>query len=289
MGFLEFLKGRSLRPRWKYEARGIIWRVIPTASGKIVGEERDVSEKKARFFCLNQHTGEVFWEGLTLEEQWWIGIETVHQDLILFHGFSTPDLPGHKMIIAVDVLTGRTVWQNKEMTFVAALGESVFASNDTIQGRIYCVLDCRTGMVLRDVAEDDEEMRGAQHIPVFEAANEILLPTPVSDSDPLTMAIAAHANVDATAGGSEALDWEDLVVLSYCEKTRESTDEQLNLRNIIKVVNKTNGNVLFTEILDSNSSVHMSESFFIQHSVLYFVKGQNELTAVHLPGFHAEE
>jgi hypothetical protein len=85
-----FLKDQRLGATWTYKVDGVIWRVIPAESGKIVGEVRNVAKKTASFFCLNQMTGEVFWEDLKFDERWWIGIETIHEDIILLHGFSTP-------------------------------------------------------------------------------------------------------------------------------------------------------------------------------------------------------
>ena len=289
MGFFQSWKVRGTRPAWTYRVKGTIWRIIPTDFGKIVGEERDVASKQARFFCLGQRTGEVFWADLTLEEQWWIGIESVHRDLVLFHGFSTPELPEHKMITAVDLLTGKTLWSNRELAFVAATDDSVFAMSNATLGRTYCELDNRTGEKMRAVSSDDEEMRKAQRPPGFSADNEVMQPVPAVPGDYLAMMIDSHYDVDAIVGQVEAVEADDLVIFSYHEKTRQSTDQQLNLRNILKVVGKTREVDLFEEILNTHCSAPAPESFFVQCHMLYFVKERNELTALELQGFHAKQ
>ena len=88
MSLFGFLKDQKLKPTWEYKVDGLIWRVIPAESGKIVGEVRNVTKKATSFFCLNQMTGEVFWEDLKFGERWWIGIEAIHKDVILLHGFA---------------------------------------------------------------------------------------------------------------------------------------------------------------------------------------------------------
>jgi hypothetical protein len=274
---------------WIHRVKGTLWRIIPTDLGKMVGEERDVASRQARFFCLDQFTGEVLWEKLTLDDPWWIGIEATHRDIVFFHGFSTPELPEHKMITAVDVLNGKVLWSNKELSFVGADADLVFASSNTALGRAFYALDCRTGEVLHEVPENDVGMKQAQRLRGLSANSDITPPAVVRPHDYLAMIINPHTHPDDIVGYVEAVEVDDLVIFSYHEKTRQSTDQQMDLRNFLKVVNKTGGDVLFQDILNAHCSAPAPESFSVQRRVLYFVKERNELTAIQLLGPHAEE
>ncbi len=287
MPLFGFLKDQKLRPTWTYKVDGTVWRVIPAESRRIVGEVRNVAEKATSFFCLNQITGEVFWEGLKLGEQWWIGIEAIHKGVLLLHGFSTPDLPQHKGIIAVDLMSGRTLWNNSSLTFVAARWNSVFTSQDSIEGRAFSELDYRTGETLRSVKAMEDFPDVMEVTSDFTAENEIQLPRPLGSSSEYSL--NKYVNADDLVGAVEGIDVANLIVFSFHEKLAGSSEQRAHLRNTLKVLDKASGNILYTIVLNAGCPAVVPESFFIQHETLFFVRERHELTALHLPGSRGEE
>ncbi len=287
MSLFGFLKDQQLKPTWTYRVDGTIWRVIPAESRKIVGEVRYVAEKATSFFCLNQMTGEVFWEGLKPGEQWWIGIETIHKDVLLLHGFSTPDLPQHKGILAVDLMTGQTLWNNSNLTFVAARENSVFASQESIEGRTFSDLDYRTGEMLRSLKER-ANIPGLMEAPsAFTAENEIELPAPLANSSDHSM--NKYYNADDLVGEVEGVEHRNLLIFNFHEKLAGSSEQRAHLKNTLKVLDKTSGNIIHTTVLNSDTSTVIPESFFIQHDSLFYVRERRELAALHLRDLHGEE
>jgi len=123
-----FFSKKSLKPSWSYSPQGIIWRILVGKRDHIVGECRDNEQKKATFFCLNGISGQPLWENKGMNEPWWVGIEAVHQDVVLVHGFEQPDMPGHRGIEAWKLETGEELWRNEETTYGKLL-----AFNDSVQ------------------------------------------------------------------------------------------------------------------------------------------------------------
>jgi outer membrane protein assembly factor BamB len=135
---------------WTYSPGGVIWSLRSTPAGMIVGEERDQEKREARFFCLNGMTGEVVWERLTLSQPWWTGIDAIHESVIFFHDFAKPDLPEHAHIHAVDLMTGKHLWSNTEVSFWFAYKEKVYGTRMNFESRSASAFDVRTGALIEE-------------------------------------------------------------------------------------------------------------------------------------------
>jgi hypothetical protein len=97
-----------------------IWRLIPAGEYLII-EERHPANKEVFFSCINPNDGTAIFRNYQTEEKFWIGVEAVHNDVIYFHKFSKPDMPGHKEIIAFDLHTRKILWSTSEYSFLLLL------------------------------------------------------------------------------------------------------------------------------------------------------------------------
>ena len=282
---LGFRMRHTLKPLWSYEVEGVMWRLIPVDTAKIVGEVRGLSKKTASFFCLNQLTGEVLWEGMSFGESWWVGIEAVHKGVIFFHGFSSPDMPEHKRITAVDLRTGKVLWQNDEMTFLSVDDHALRALARTARGKCMYEIDPRTGAILSSTPLTDDEREMIIHQRPDDAEDAITMPAPLESLDGLLH----HFTPADLVGEVEGIELQGLVVFSVHEKRAGRQDDRPNLRSTIKVIDRTSDELLFSAVVSEGSSSVASGSFFVQHDTLYFVRERNTLTAVHLPTSHGQE
>ncbi|WP_337873387.1 DUF4905 domain-containing protein [Ignavibacterium sp.] len=103
----------QLKELYKYNNGRQLFRLLPTDTGKLVIEERDRTIKEVFFSCLDVCTGRIIFSDLQFDEKYWIGIQKIYKDVILFHRFERPDLPGHKGIIAYDIKSQTILWENK--------------------------------------------------------------------------------------------------------------------------------------------------------------------------------
>src|ERR1043165_73152 len=141
----------KLRPAWNFVANGVIWRLLISQNGYLVGEDRNKESKMVTFFCIHLESGEVLWQGKLFDEDWWMGLEARHNDIVFMHEFATPDLPEHKKIPAVDMMTGRPLWTNEQSKFLFAHEDRVYTVKDGFETRTFIELDLRTGKEMREV------------------------------------------------------------------------------------------------------------------------------------------
>jgi hypothetical protein len=186
-------------------------------SGVFVGESRNPALKQTTFFCLNEQSGEVMWDEVSLQESWWIGIEAIHRDRVFLHGYSTPDLPDHKGIQALDLFTGKTVWYHADLRFLFCNEDTLHASQDTTRGRLCLRLDYRNGENVRQITEEEltsvrravretlpDAPRFPSHLEDFESAG-----------NQWTGLVRKHCSLESVVGPAKVLRVDNFLILSY--------------------------------------------------------------------------
>jgi hypothetical protein len=287
MEVFKFLHQGKLKPTWTYEADGAIWRIAPTPSGKLVGEERDLNTKTVSFFCLNEVTGEVLWNNVRFDEPWWISIEAVHRDVMYLHGFATPDLPEHKAITAIDLLTGTRMWSNEELSFIDAVENSLFASRESIEGPHLLELDCRTGAILKSWGSNNEVVREARQRKPYELEEPVEFPvsyqSSIAGDSPDEMCVQEYCAGRSLAGPIGIVDYDDhVVIFNRHEQATTRRDGPPQLKNILTVLEKKSGSVLFEETLNAVVTSVAPESFFVHRQMLFYIKDRSTLTALRI-------
>ena len=272
MGLFDLLRPERLRIAWTYTTAGVIWRAHPVPGGKIVGEERDLEKKRVRFFCVDQKHGSVLWDKRSYDEGWWIGIAGANSSTLFLHSYTTPELPEHKSIIAVDLESGGQLWTDEEMHFVAAGDVAVIAYRGSIQGRQHFKLDCRSGKVLEDLGPEvlDAELRGTDIA--------VLYPTPLEDNND----IRRYCDPRTIEGPVNATSHGQLLIFNFHARSAGGDAADRMLNNTLTIADRKSGRILFSDILMSNAPAIVPESFFVQSDTLCYVKERNILTAIHL-------
>ena len=69
--WLRRLTGASHALAWNYTAEGQIWRLIPSARGPLVIEERNTDRKEVLFTSLDAQTGVPMWSNAQFRDRWW--------------------------------------------------------------------------------------------------------------------------------------------------------------------------------------------------------------------------
>ena len=95
---------------YKVDYPNQIWRLLISDKDKLIIETRNPETKEAFFNCFDINNKKVLFDNFQLEEKYYVGIETVHNEIIYFHKFPKPDLPNHKEIIAFDINSQKILW-----------------------------------------------------------------------------------------------------------------------------------------------------------------------------------
>jgi hypothetical protein len=266
----------SIKKQYSFTNKRDIWRLIPSESGYLVIEERDLNTKEVFFNCLKTYDGKVLFKNFQLDEKYWIGIESVYKSTIFFHKFRKPDMPGHKGIYAFDISTKNLIWQNDSLIFMLANDEKVYAYQSTFEGRHYYMLDCLNGTILKDYGSDYGEInRMREELMQNDFVNSFLIPKAFKqgEENSNTENIINTLQADRKITGS--INWlstHDYLMFNYHE---QNSDGSFN--NYLKVFNTIKNKIALTETLNSKSKNLIFESFFIINDLLLLLVEKQRL------------
>ena len=272
-GLDRFFPGR-LRPAWSFSVDGVIWRLIPSRNGFLAGEERDLARKRVSFFCLDARSGSVRWRGLSFGEPWWTGIEALTEQAAFIHGFAAPDMPGHRGIHAVDLASGRILWREEHLTFVAADRSTVYATRaDGPSGEAGVVeLDAASGELRRTLGSLPQLPRDDYDFVTYP------LPAGVADAPEVAAALARQARGRAEMGAECIVTPEAAAVSSYHPLAGGKVEQKFSLTA------RPSGALLYRDIPAAEAPAPVPDSFFALGDLLYYIREKRTLIALPLPG-----
>lgn len=248
-----------------------------------MGEERQIEEKTAVFFCLDRENGQELWKHASPGDAWWVGIEAVYRDTVLFHGFANPNLPRHRGVTAVDVLTGKKLWEDQELEFVGVGDDCVVGSRETSVGNSLLELDRRSGRTRRELSSDDFR---ALNSAWTEPEEEIGFPMPLEqltgNGSEAEAAIEGHYDAGKLAGPVEALEHGELAIFDYHELSGHGPTRNPLFSSFIKVVEPATGTVVYSDTVSIGVQSVVPDLFFVLHDMLYYIKERRTLVAVRL-------
>jgi hypothetical protein len=271
---------RKLKPAWEFTVSALIWRVFFAPQGKIIGESRSQDTKTATFFCIDAKNGRPLWRDLRFDEPWWIGIETVHQNWLILHGFSRPDMPEHKGIRVVDINSGNIRWRNDDLTFWFIKNDKLYAYKYLFDKRIGYGFDIQTGTIVDEYIDDLDilhAMRKEYPARVDDPNTTVAFPY-VYDEAQANQSL--RLCMDTLTHGKTLESWieyfvrQEILIVSYYRK------EQNEMQNIIVIYNMNRRSTIYESVLNNNLPAPSPDTFFIKDEYLYFIKNKNTLTAL---------
>ncbi len=251
-----------------------IWRLIPTDTEKLIIEDRNTSSKEVFFNCLDINTGKEIFVDLQLDEKFWVGIESITNDIIYFHKFIKPDMPQHAGIIAFDIMTKKIIWQNNNYSFLFILDNKIYAYQTVFEGKHFFILDCNTGEMLNDLGEDAASVNLLRDKSLNSFGYEnYLFPEPFNSQDPsLKEFIYSFKQQHTVAGRLECIVTGDAFLFNYHEVKADG-----NLQNRFMAIDIFTKKVIFEETLNSGSKVFMPDSFFVKDKLIFLLKEKDSL------------
>lgn len=263
-----------MEKHFSYKSPHQIWRILISDSEKLILETRDVRTKEVFFHCFDIWDGSKIFSDFQLEDKCWVGIETVHKDIIYFHKFPKPDLPIHAGIIAFDLASQKILWTNTELSYLFAHQDKVYAFKQGFEERYFYELDYLDGNVIKEYGNDYMTINNLKN----EANNakdwssyiypEILK----TGSDEKTkLLIAQLTGKNKTVGEVEYNIYKSYLLFSYHSKVFENS-----LINKFFAVDLNSEKVVLSEILNANVSAMLTDSFFLYKNLLFLLREKNE-------------
>ncbi len=290
MGLKNIFSKKKLRPYFKYNQKGNIWRMHFSAGDILVCETRDLNTKETCFFSLNYKTKQVFLSNFQMNEKWWVSIESVTDDLIFFSYFKTPELPEHIGITSVDNKTGKTKWKNSELTFLFSDSSEVYAYEEKFEREIFYKLDILDGRIL-ETYEDEKIADSLLELKQFNEEKmfagfiypEIYIEGKDAVREGEKYLMGRFKDVKYT-GEIEFIDLENLLIYNFHADAGINLKDitQSNLTNKLEIFDKRTGKLIHEEILNTDAVNYVPDSFFIKDGFLFYIKEKKELVLIEL-------
>ena len=263
-----------MKKHFTYNSPRNIWRILISESDKLILETRDTETREVFFHCFDLGNGKKIFSDFQHEEKSWIGIETVYKDIVYFHKYIKPDMPGHKDVIAFDINTKTILWTNEYLTFLFAYEDKVICFKQGFEERFFYSLDYRTGQLLEDL--------GSNHILINSWKNKsetqkdwsvYLYPQNINNADNITFNIVKTyiGNLEIT-GNIEFMVYKNLVLFNFHSNAGNKT-----YNNSFAAIKADSGKVVLNEVLNAGTQSLFTDSFFIYKNFLFLLKEKNEV------------
>ena len=265
----------KIKKLYSYSNKKQIWRLLPTQSGKLIIEERDSDSKEAFFTCLDIKTGKKIFNDFQLGEKFWVGIEEVYKDIIYFHKFRKPDMPGHLGIIAFDIKTKSILWKNEEYIFLFIYNDEVYCFKDKFDGRKFYKLNYLTGKLVADLGEDVSELNSLREKKLSDDNLNYHFTKQFNpdseDEETVRNHLTNIRSENLVSGKIDYVSRSGILFYSFHEILQSGGE----MKNIFRAVDIESGNIIFEEKLNSGIKIFVPDSFFIIDDLLFLLKEKN--------------
>ncbi|MCL6099741.1 MAG: DUF4905 domain-containing protein [Bacteroidetes bacterium] len=265
----------KMEKHFSYKSPHQIWRILISDSEKLILETRDVNSKEVFFHCFDLWEGTKIFSDFQLEDKYWVGIETVHKDIIYFHKFPKPDLPIHTGIIAFDPASQKILWTNAGLSFLFAYQDKIYGFKQGFEERYFYELDYLDGSLTKEYENDHAAINKLKN----QANNtkdwgSYLYPEILKNNsdEKINRLITQQTGKNETAGEVEYNVYNSYLLFSYHSKVFENS-----LVNKFFAVDLNSEKIVFSEILNANVTAMLTDSFFLYKNLLFLLREKNEV------------
>jgi len=258
-----------------YKSKNQVWRLLVSDTYKLVIELRDVNKKEVFFSCYDLEKGKKIFEDFQLEEKYWIGIETLYKDMIIFHKYNKPDMPGHKQIIGFDISDKSVKWMNADYSFLFIHNDKVYCYKENFEGRNFYSLNYLNGLLEENFGEDFQKINYLRtEADSIYSKNFLFTERWKTEKTDLSIgnAISEIINNLEIVGDVEYTSFSNLLLLSFHSKIFSGS-----LVNKFIAYDLSKQKIVLTEILNANTNSIMPDSFFMYKNYLLLLKEKNGL------------
>jgi len=258
---------------YTYSNKRQIWRIIPAGNNRLVIEDRDTATREVFFSCIDMNSGSVILENLQFDEKFWMGVEEVYKDVIFFHKYQKPDLPGHADIIAWDINKNAELWRSDEYLFSLIYDDKIYCFKNLFEGQKYYQLDYYTGEIISELGENFDQIGHLKELRETEVYKDYRFPevynAPVKDVDPIIEALKSEILI---SGKIDYFVAGNLLLISY-----HTIADNGKLQNNFRALDISSKKIILEEILNKEITNYIPDSFFLINDLVFLLKEKETL------------
>jgi hypothetical protein len=263
----------NLYHHYTYSQNKQIWRIIPGSPGKLVIEERDPDTREVFFSCIDLNSGNVLLDNLQFDEKFWVGVEDVYKDVIFFHKYQKPDLPGHADIIAYDINKKEELWRSEKYLFSLVYDNKLYCFRNFFEGKKYYQLDYLTGELLSELDDDFSQIGHLKSLRENEVYKGYQFPDVYNSSvKEIDSIIEGLKSEELISGKIDYFISGQLLLISY-----HTILDDGKLRNNFRALDINSKMVIFEETLNKEITNYIPDSFFLINNLVFLLKEKETL------------
>lgn len=278
----------KIKPEWVFNQNGNLWKFVFGGKEFIAGETRDLENKKLYLFTIEIQSGKKLLSNFMFEEgNYWISIEGASQSILYLHRFEKPELPYHKNIIALDLETGKKLWENEEFQYFFSTEEKLFGIKQMFEKSDLAEINITDGKVIRQITEEEYpgilELKRKSDEDLYTEYYDY--PKSVAQYPPDDIAgNIIHQTVTNTEGDVEYILKGDKLFFNYYKPAEIDVKDitRKYFRNVFCVFDVTTGEKLYEDVLNKRSSFNVPDNFFCKENFLYYLREKKDIVSIKL-------
>lgn len=278
----------KLKPSWVFNQNGNLWKFIFGGNDFIAGETRDLEKKLLYLFSLSIKDGRRHMSNFTFEEgNYWISIEGATSKILYLNRFEKPEIPYHKNIIALDILTGKKLWENEDYQYFFSTEEKLFGIKQKFDKTEISEINIFDGKTISVFSENEyPELLNLKRKSDEDLYNEQYdYPRSLTKFPPdKNILNLINHEINGSEGDTEYLIKNDYLIFNYYKKT--GTDNKDIIRNyyqnIFCIFDISKGKKIYSDILNKQSGYNVPDNFFCRNNFIYYLREKKDIVALKL-------
>ncbi len=265
----------KLKKKIKFSDTNQVWRIKITDTDKIFIETRDTEKMKAYYHTFELSTGKRIFSGYQMDEPFWLGIEAIKGDIVFFHRYAKPDMPGHRGVFAFDINTQKILWEDNDYAFLFIKEDLIYVYKEGFEGRYFYTLNIKSGDIVEELGQDSNKINALRD----EAESSV----DYSNYDfPESYYPLGFENIDniisketegiEIASSVDYVHQNDLFIFNYHQVVSRT-----ELINKLKAFDLSNGKEIFSEVLNQSANAYAPDSFFLYKNLAIMIKEKKEV------------
>ncbi|WP_026462831.1 DUF4905 domain-containing protein [Adhaeribacter aquaticus] len=254
-----------------------VWQIrIDDKHGLLAVEVRDADTLHTSFSVLDVKTGALLLSDYKTREPWYVGLEDIHQGILFFHGIGDRRFGSHKGITAVEVKTGKLLWQDPEFIYYGFIPDGLLVKKNEALEAPLSLIDSFTGKMLTTESENASSSAMPTIFAAYQANRRlpVLVPGHYPDSSAHFSTLQQFLESKINITVKDAIDYletKDFFILGFYNFDAN------NQRCYRVAVFNLEGELILKEDLATNLEGLGLDNFFIIQNSLILLKNKSTL------------
>jgi len=270
----------KLKKKIKFSDSNQVWRIKITDRDKLFIETRDTKNMKAFYHTFELLTGKRLFTGHQMTELFWLGIEAIKGDIVFFHRYAKPDMPGHRGIFAFDINTQKVLWEDDEFAFLFMKEDLIYVYKEGFEGRFFYTINIINGDVVEDLGQNPIEvnaLRDEAESSVDYSNYNFPESFNFSGIDEIDNIISKETDKVEIANSVDYVHQNDLLIFNY-----HQVESKKKLINKLKAFDLAKEKEIYSEVLNQSANAYAPDSFFLYKNMVIMIKEKREVIVLEI-------